>query len=386
MPPQGFKLGIVVLAYHRPEQLATLVQTLRHPQVTIYLHIDSGADIEPFQTALDSIGRADVVWLRRHRSRWGSLGIVDAEIEGIARAASDRCSYVMVISGEDFPLRPVPEIVRFAQENRERSFVETYELPYPAWPLEGRERTDFYTCAIGGSLYTCIPRGEDTSTLSPARKALNLALRVRFSLKPPRRFPSYVRPFGGQQWLNLTPAAAAHVLGFVAEHPDYRGYHTYTACPDEMFIQSILLGTGFSEEHEIVSDDLRFLIWAGGDHPKTLRLDDLPAIRKSSDLFARKVVADDDPQLFAVLRSAAIGVGPGELDPEPDSDELLAQPEARTRADQPRQLDDEGDARGQRDEQPEDERHPAGRDSGRGNADREAHERERQRSRIGRRA
>ena len=302
MRPQRFKLGIVVLAYHRPEQLATLVQTLRHPQVTVYLHVDSGAEIEPFQSALDGVGQAEVVWIRRHRSAWGSLGIVDAEIEGISRAVADRCSYVMVVSGEDFPLRPVSEIVGFAESNQRRSFVETYELPYPAWPLEGRERTDFYTSAIAGNLFTCIPRGEDTSSLSVPRRALNWALRARFSLKPPRRFPAYLRPFGGQQWLNLTPAAAAHVLDFIAEHPDYRPYHAYTACPDEMFIQSILLGSGFAEEHEIVSDDLRFLIWAGGDHPKTLRIDDLPAIRQSTDLFARKVVAEDDPQLFAALQ------------------------------------------------------------------------------------
>jgi hypothetical protein len=294
-----FRLGIVVLAYHRPDQLAILLETLRHPQVSLYLHLDSGVDLAPFRAALPD---ADLVWLPRHRSGWATVGIVDAELEGIRSAVAEDCSYVLVISGEDFPLRPIAEIVQFAEENQQRSFVQTYALPYAAWPLDGRARTDFYTCTIAGRRYTCFPRGEDTSSMSATRKALNWALRLRFMLKPPRRFPAYLRPVGGQQWLNLSRAAAEHVLAFVDRHPDYHGYHVHTACPDEMFIQSILLGTDFADRHEVVGDDLRFLLWVGGDHPKTLRLDDLPAIDESPDLFARKVVADADPQLFAALR------------------------------------------------------------------------------------
>lgn len=304
-PPPRFKLGIVILAYHRPEQLAILVEALRHPQVAVYLHIDSGAEITPFRAALAATGSGDVDWLPRHRSGWATVGIVDAELEGIARAVADACSYVLVISGEDFPLRPIGEIVAFTEANRERSFLETYELPYGAWPLDGRQRTDFYTCTIAGSRYTCVPLGEDTSAMSPARRALNWALRLRFMFKPKRRFPSYVRPFGGQQWLNLSRDAAVHVLEFVARHPDYRSYHVHTACPDEMFVQSILLGTGFADDHEVVDDDLRFLRWVGGDHPKTLGIKDLPAMLEGCDLFARKIVADADPQLFGKLRERA---------------------------------------------------------------------------------
>jgi hypothetical protein len=307
--PPPFRLAIVVLAHSRPEQLAILLDTLRHPQVTVYLHIDSGAELEPFRRELAVRSVPEPVWLRRHRTRWGSLEIVDAEIEGIAQAIADGCSYVLLISGEDFPLRPVSELVAFAQANQERSFVQGYALPYAAWPRDGRERTDFYSCRVGSNLYTCIPRGEDTSALRPPRRLLNWALRLRFMFKPSRRFPAYLRPYGGQQWLNLSPAAAAYVLGFLAEHPDYRSYHAHTACPDELLIQSVLLGSGFADDHEIVDDDLRFLRWTGGDHPKLLALEDLAAMRESGDLFARKVVAEHDPQLFAALRELTADSG-----------------------------------------------------------------------------
>src|SRR5579875_2591010 len=190
---QPFKLGIVVLAHNRPEQLAILLGVLRHPQVTIYLHVDRGVNIQPFRSVLAEGGVDDVVWVERHRSAWGSLGIVDPELEGIQRAIADDCSYVMLISGEDFPLRPVSEIVEFARENQNRSYVETFALPHAGWPSGGRERTDYYTWRLWGGLYTCFPFGEDTSGMTRPRTLLNWVLRARFIFKPRRRFPASLR-------------------------------------------------------------------------------------------------------------------------------------------------------------------------------------------------
>ncbi len=297
----NFRLGIVLLAYHRPRQLAELVRALSHARVTVYLHIDSAADLGPFRRALAQSGTPELVWLRRYRSAWGSLAIVDAELEGIRRALSDGCSYVAVISGEDFPLRPVEEIVEFLHANQARSFLETASLPCADWPYEGRARTDFYSYRLFGKHYSCVPMGEHTAEMPAARRLLNWGLRARFMFAPQRQFPDYLRPYGGQQWLNISAAAARQIIDFTDRHPDYRSYHIHTACPDEIFIQSILLGTDFARRHEVVNDDLRFLIWTGGDHPKTLGLADLPAMLDSADLFARKVVAEVDPELLEAL-------------------------------------------------------------------------------------
>jgi hypothetical protein len=300
-----FKLGIVVLAHRNPAQLAALLEALRHPQVTVYLHLDSKSRSGPFHAALADADVAEIVWLKRHRSGWGTRGIVDAELEGIASALADDCSYMLLISGEDFPVRPVAEIVEFTQANQARSYVEAVALPHADWELSGRKRTEFYSWKLGRRLYTCIPRGEDTSELDLVRRSFNWVLRARFFGKPRRHFPSYLKAFGGQQWLNLSVPAASYVVNFVNRHPDYHEYHSFTACSDELYVQSILLGSEFATSNEIVSDDLRFLIWEGGDHPKTLTLDDLPAIVASPDLFARKVDGERNPELLAALQQRA---------------------------------------------------------------------------------
>jgi len=283
-------LAIVVLAHDEPPLLAQLLAALRHPQVRLFLHLDRRAPLAPFAGALADAGLDEVTLLPRHATAWASVELVDAALEGLRQAAADDCDYFLLISGRDAPLRPVEEIVAFAEAAGSRSYVEHFPLPDPRWRFEGRERTDFYTYTVRGLRETCIPRGEDTGFLSWKGRLLNQALRARSAFKGPRRFPPYARPFGGSQWWNLSRPAADFILGFLDAHPDYRRYHEHTLAPDELFFQSILLGTKFAAEHEVVDDCLRFMRWPEGEsHPRLLTDEDLPAMEESEALFCRKV-------------------------------------------------------------------------------------------------
>jgi hypothetical protein len=304
----SFKLGVVVLAHHEPDQLATLLATLRHPQLHSYVHLDVNADQSQFRETIDRAATDAVTWLPRRRSRWGGIEVVDASLDGLAHALDDGCSYVILISGQDFPLRPAGQLVSFAESAGDVSYVEFWPIPTDRWRYDGRDRTDFYTFTVLGRRETCIPSGEDMSTFSAKGRLLNSALRVRTVPMPKRRTPSYVRPFGGSQWWNLSLGAGRHVLDFCARHPDFRGYHVHTLAPDEVLIHSALLGGGYDAADRVVNDDLRFMTWTpGAYHPHTLTLADLPEISRASasDLFARKVSMREQPKLFAALADRA---------------------------------------------------------------------------------
>jgi len=296
------KLAIVVLAHDRPAQLARLLSVLRHPDARAYLHLDRRVALEPFTEALADADIGEVTWLSRHATSWASPQLVDAALEGLRRSVADGCDYFLLISGRDFPLRPVGEIVAFAEAAGSRSYVESFPLPDPRWRLGGRDRTDFYTYTVRGRRETCVPRGEDTSHLNRKGRLLNAMLRLRGLGRPTRRFPAYARPCGGSQWWNLSRAAAEHVLAFLDEHPDYRRYHEHSLAPDEIFFQSILAGTGFAERAEVVDDSLRFMRWRRDEsHPRVLGIDDLPAMLESEALFARKFDATVDDAVLARL-------------------------------------------------------------------------------------
>jgi hypothetical protein len=300
-----FKVGVIVGAHRDPEQLAVLLAALCHPQVHIYLHIDKRARIRPFQAAIAAARVGHITWLNRSRTPWGTDRLVRVELDGMAHAIADRCDYVTIMSGQDFPLRPVAEFVKFLEANRDRTYIHHFQLPYEGWKLGGKLRTDYYTYVLLGHPYTCVPRHDDTGILVGTLSGILNAILSPLSWgKPARRFPSHVTPVGGEHWMNLNAEAAAYVLSFVREHPDYVHYHRHTASASEMFIQSILAGTEFADSHEIVNDDLRYIIWDDkcSKHPKTLSLEDGKAMLASSDFFARKVSAAQDPALFARLR------------------------------------------------------------------------------------
>jgi hypothetical protein len=305
-------IACIILAHQLPNQLASLIGALRHPQVRVYLHVDRRKSLAPFTQALEEAGLDDVVPLRRHVSHWGGANCVDAALEGVAAGVADGCDYVILISGQDFPLRPADEIVAFLETAASRSYVSYMPVEEStagqrgqAW--HGRHRTEFYTYTVRGLRELCVPRGEDTSFLSRRGRILNELLRLRSSLHGKRRHPSYAQPFTGASWWNLSRPAADYVLRFVDEHPDYRRYHEYTMAPDELFFQTILVGTDFANNYEVINDDLRYVNWPdGAPHPLTLTTRDLPAMLQSGKLFARKFDRNVDD---AVIRELAERVG-----------------------------------------------------------------------------
>jgi hypothetical protein len=289
------RLAVIVLAHRHPAQLALLLSTLRHPQIKVYLHLDSVVDAKPFAAALETAGLlSEIALLPRFRSRWGGIEVVDATLTGLERALADGCQYYLLVSGQDFPLWPADEIVSFFARHPARSYVQSFALPDGRWPYDGRQRIEFYTYTVLGRRETCIPSGIP-SRLSWKGRVLNAALRLRGWRKPVRRFPACASPFGGSQWWNLSRAAAAYAIGFVRSHPEYRRYHEHTLLADEVFFQSILLGTAFAAEHEIVNDSLRYMVWPGiSSHPRTLVATDVPPARASGKPLARKFDLDVD--------------------------------------------------------------------------------------------
>jgi core-2/I-Branching enzyme len=295
------KLAFVVLAHHRPAQLAVLLGRLRHAETRIYLHVDRRSRLAPFNSELTRNGVDEVELLPRHRCHWGAIGGVDAALDGLRKALHDGCDYFVLLSGQDLPLRPIAEIVRYFDERRQQSFIDYFSLPDPRWAYGGRARTEFYSYDLLGRRETCFPKEEEPE-LSFRGRLLNGLLRIWTARKAPRRFPQYLRPFGGSSWWNLDRAAAEFVLSFVARHPDYRAYHEHTLSADEIFFQSILMGDSFPDGHEVVNDSLRFTIWPPkSSHPKTLRSEDLAAMLESGKPFARKFDLEVDRAVIEKL-------------------------------------------------------------------------------------
>ena len=133
---RAVRLAYVILAHQLPEQLIRLVRRLDGPDTTFLVHVDRRADDAILAAARAELAQPNVTFLPRIRCHWGTWSIVEATLSGIRHAvhADVRFDYLMLMSGQDYPIKPRAEIETTLEQAEGRSFVHHVPLPKPDWP------------------------------------------------------------------------------------------------------------------------------------------------------------------------------------------------------------------------------------------------------------
>jgi Core-2/I-Branching enzyme len=267
-------VAYVVLAYHKPDQLGRLVSALREEDPAgVWVHVDRRTPAPVFEAMRAAARPAEFV--RRHPSPWGGIGHVLGSLEGLRAATRvDGWSHAVLLTGQDYPIRPRGEIAARLEAAGERSFMEHSPLPRAgAWEPErgGLDRIE--------------------------RRHLHARGRV-IALPGRRRLPDWLRPSGGSGYWNLSRAAAEYALA--AATPRVLRFFRWAKFPDELVYQSLLAASPLAETIE--SDSLRHIEWTPNrPNPDVLRADAIPRLRTSTALFARKFDLATDPDILDLL-------------------------------------------------------------------------------------
>jgi len=134
-----------------------------------------------------------------------------------------------------------------------------------------------------------------------------------------RNFPADIELYYGSQWWSLTGDAIREILSVVSARPRIIGWFRWTVCPDELFFQTLLKLTKFSDNiaydyHEAVTrpdtkfDSMHYIDWFAPNAatPKVLDLTDLGDLKESKALFARKF---DELTSFSLIKALDNEVG-----------------------------------------------------------------------------
>jgi hypothetical protein len=265
-------IAYVVLAYHKAEQLGRLVRALdEEAPAGIWVHVDRRTPRAVFDAMRAAAPGARFV--RRHPSPWGGLGHVLGSLEGLrAATAVAGWSHAVLLTGQDYPIRPRGEIAARLGAAGARSFMEHVAIP----------RSDAWQGERGG-----LDRLERR----------HLHLRGRVVVLPGRRsLPGWLRPFGGSGYWNLSRPAAEHALA--AATPRVLRFFRWAKFPDELVYQSLLASSGLAIE----SDGLRHIEWTPNrPNPNVLHADAIPRLRESQALFARKFDLATDPEILDLV-------------------------------------------------------------------------------------
>jgi hypothetical protein len=271
------QVAYVISAYKLPQQLVRLVRRLDTPNSTFAIHVD--------RKTPDAIHRQMVQGLRdlqsvrfveRHTCHWGGFGHVRATLKGIDRLLRDGIAFdfVVLLSGQDYPLRTPRAIEEFLARAGGRSFMSHWPLPHEPW--SGR----------GG-----LDRIERWHLVGPRHLHLSLALR--------RRLPGGLVPFGGGPYWCLARPLVERVHEVVLTRPDLVRFFEHAFIPDELFFQTILLNSVLADS--IAGRHLHYISWDAEPGPKILGVDDVETLLDSEKLFARKFDVAVDPHVLDLI-------------------------------------------------------------------------------------
>jgi Core-2/I-Branching enzyme len=278
------RLAYIISAYVNLSQVARLVQRLEREGVVFFVHVDKKTSDDEYQAlARTLVELPSVRLLERHACHWGGFGHVRATRKGIDEllARGIPFDYVILLTGQDYPIKSTDFIDRFFDENSGTSFMGFDGLPTRSWsPRGGLDRIEYWHLRLYGHHF-------------------------RSPLK--RRFPKELRPFGGGAYWCLSKQCIDYVDRFIRERPDVIEFFKHVDIPDEIFFQTVIMNSELRDT--VVNDNLRYIDWTRGRRPAILESGDFDRLRESSKLFARKFDVRHDENVLNMVDRHLLGGG-----------------------------------------------------------------------------
>jgi Core-2/I-Branching enzyme len=275
------RLVYIILAHQLPDLTVRLVRRLATPQSTFLVHWDRRSPDHGLEFILkELVPDCDVRALQRHACHWGTFPIVAATLEGVKVACAEANSFdrLILLSGQDYPIKTSDMMADFFRRYADRSFIQHVPFPKPDWHRGGWDRV---------RLRWELPAGADGAVMEP----------VPVEPMASRPFPEGLRPYGGTQFWALTEEAARYVHEFTDRYPDIARFFEEVFVPDEIYFQTVLACSPVAETLE--NDALHFVKW---NRPgKVLVSADIDALEKTPHLFARKFDRRIDAQLLDLV-------------------------------------------------------------------------------------
>jgi len=267
------KIAILITAYKDFGHISDIIDCF-DSRFNFYIHIDKKSK-ENFSMLTN---RPNVHLYRKYTVHWGSINHLKAALWLATEAIEHEDNiYFHLISGQDFPVRPVSD---FIQLDFSHDYLSSFPLPYLPWsPEGGMERYTYY------HLYDLLdPKKPFQNTLIQFVYQLQRRLGVKRKLD----IPELAALYGGGLYWSLSRLTLSYVLEYTRHHPAFLNRLRYTWCAEEIYFQTILLNSHYAES--IKNTNLRYIDWKSGrgGYPAFLDESDYDAIKQSKALFARK--------------------------------------------------------------------------------------------------
>lgn len=274
------KHAYLILAHGSFDLLRLLISRLDDSRNDIFVHMDKKVKVLP-ELHAEHAGlyftqdRVDV--------RWGDWTVVEAEYVLFTEAvAKGPYQYYHLLSGVDLPMKSQDYIHEFCERNSGKEFIGYTLTEITPEVVRKVQRWHLFP--------------EDFKNTSVVKRALRAAyIRIQEILGIYRNRDIDFKK--GSQWVSVTDEMARY---FLANRAWAQKVFSHSFCADEMVMQTLAWQEPFREKLYNTQDDaagcLRAIGWKDGQIVDWTP-EDLPALRASEALFARKFRNKDVEEL-----------------------------------------------------------------------------------------
>lgn len=284
------KQAILITAYKDLDFLKEVISFF-DDDFAFFIHIDKKCKED-----IAGLSQIKKVYLfNNYHIEWGGSNHLMAILMLIREAYKrNEYAYFHLITGSDFPVKPLAEFKDFFEKHKNENFMEYFSLPRASWGEDGGlKRIRYYWFGLNR-----------VDVRGRFRELIRLSLRIQKKLKINRKF----RYFDGKLWAGGTYWSLSHnaletFIRFIDENPGYIRRFRCTSIGEEIFLQTVLLNL----EVPVTNNYLRYIDWGkDGANPVTLTENDYEHIVASDCFFARKFDKIKSATLINKIKSSGL--------------------------------------------------------------------------------
>lgn len=284
------KQAIIILAHNDIPLLFHLAEYFCH-DCDVFIHIDKKTEVSvDDMVKLRSLPQVIAVY-RKYAVRWGGFSILKAQMFMLREAYRlSNASTFHVISGHDYPIKPLDRFLRFFGDNK--------DLNYVAFGRVGVVGTDFDSYYRYQYFFPYDYSDSRGDLLHKTSKWVALQRKLGINRGIPTQFD---RIYCGSQWFSITRNAVGAILEYTDKHPSFYRRMRFTFAPEETYFLTIILN--LCNPKSVINKNYRFIRWhnENGNSPANLGKEHFHLLAETEDFFARKVCSPYDKKLVPLI-------------------------------------------------------------------------------------
>lgn len=298
-------VAYLIQSHRDPDQVIRLVRTLRAGSPSSVIHVSHDVRGERLDdAALAALGDVTV---RYEPGGYGDFSHVRRYLDAVAwlRDTGRQPDWVVNITGQDYPLRPIADIEADLAGSPVDGYLEYFDCfgPDSPWPVHrARSRYLFRHKRLMPLTARRARQLRPLQALNRVQPLVRVHVAYGLAVGVRRRsiFGPELRLYGGSAFSSLRWPAALHLLETAETDARLVDVFRRALSPVEAFSQTVLLNSG---RFRLVNDPRRYFDFRESrlNHPKSLTVDDLPRALASGADFGRKFDMTRDPGLFDAL-------------------------------------------------------------------------------------